>query len=590
MAHMLQNPEVKSLEQIFDRRTQYHIPMFQRDYAWGDEEVDDLFSDLLRLHADNDEHFFGTVVISPSAPGANAAADDNIKFVIDGQQRLTSSILLIAAIRHHLYELTDLEGEIHRKVGDLDDYLFIGRDDDVPGQKPRVTANRVNQIFLRAALTHDAQSGNEVRTKYAGLTRDQRNRAKKLYSAYLRLRKNVADFIAEQLGAKLEKDQDSIRDLVADAEEATTVASRLMSLARSFINRSIFVEIVVANWEDSFALFDGLNNRGLDLAKRDIIKNVVLARNEAGAEFASLEARWRDIEKLMPENKFARFLRHFLLLHNENVSLKDTIRMFIRHCDGMNAEQIVTLLEQAGGAYQKLLDPESAETDDSIKKILSRLNTLAAERTYPIALAAKLAGVTKANEKKLLESIERLYFRRSAICQMDNKALEGPIQEIAESILQSGNQAIDGAITSINSQSPTDEEFLAQFKLRRDMDAAISRYLLMRINNHLKGGHPIETTTLEHIMPQDPSRWNLSAEEAEKFDLYIDRIGNLTILTAKDNSAIKNETFAKKQDFYRTEDLHINQSVLSATKWDSAAIENRQIELSQHILEIWPRE
>lgn len=551
--------------------------------------MNDLFSDLLRLHSDGEEHFFGTIVVSPSAPGAMVPADENIKFVIDGQQRLTSSILLIAAIRHHLYELTDLQGQIHRKVGDLDDYLFIGRDDDIPNQKPRVSANRVNQVFLRAVLTQHAQSGNQVRAAYAQLNRDQKARAKKLYFAYLRMRKNVADFIAGQLGTQLAIDEDSIRLLVENADDATNIASSLAALAKSFIDRSIFVEIVVANWEDSFALFDGLNNRGLDLAKRDIIKNVVLSRNEAGGEFAALEARWRDIERLMPENKFAKFLRHFLLLHYENVSLKDTIRMFIRHCAGMTAGEIVSLLEQAGSAYQMLLDPESAETDHSVKRILSRINTLAAERMYPIALAAKLSGVTRANEIKLLHSIERLYFRRSAICQMDNKALEGPIQEIASRILRDGNLSIDGAVSAISSESPTDEEFLAQFKLRRDMDPAICRYMLMKINNHISGGHPIESTTLEHIMPQDPSNWTLDPDDADKFDELIGRLGNLTILTASDNAAIKNSPFPEKQVFYAEENLSINQSVIAASKWTRAEIDARQIELSQHILGIWPR-
>jgi hypothetical protein len=91
-------------------------------------------------------------------------------------------------------------------------------------------------------------------------------------------------------------------------------------------------------------------------------------------------------------------------------------------------------------------------------------------------------------------------------------------------------------------------------------------------------------------MPQDPSKWNLSDEEAEKFDLYVNRIGNLTILTASDNSAIKNEPFVDKQNFYRNENLVINQSVLAATKWDSTEIEKRQDELAGHIVAIWPRD
>ena len=76
-------------------RERYRIPIYQRDCSWTEDQVDDLIGDVVRMDRDKSEHFFGTIVLAESSPGS--VPDDGDRFVIDGQQRLTTAALVLSA-------------------------------------------------------------------------------------------------------------------------------------------------------------------------------------------------------------------------------------------------------------------------------------------------------------------------------------------------------------------------------------------------------------------------------------------------------------------------------------------------------------
>ena len=216
------------------------------------------------------------------------------------------------------------------------------------------------------------------------------------------------------------------------------------------------------------------------------------------------------------------------------------------------------------------------------------LKTLSVERSYPIILASKLGGVTKNQHIDLMHAIEVMYFRRSVICQMDNKELEPIIQSIAARIYSGGSAAVTSALEEIDRNNPPDAEFVALFNERRGISHAIARYLLMKIENHLRPGHNIESTSLEHILPQNPwTTWGL--EQNEFNENLISRLGNLTLLAANENSSLSNSDFSTKKRHYLEEGLKINHQVVSAESWTEVEIKERQKWLSTHITVLWPR-
>jgi hypothetical protein len=393
------------------------------------------------------------------------------------------------------------------------------------------------------------------------------------------------------LGKTYEGDETSISVLVDDASECEVLLDYFKKVELAFREKSAFVEITVRKWQDAFSLFDGLNNRGLELAKRDIVKNVVFAKaggHELEPEaFNVLLGKWRDLEKLIPEAKFGNFMRHYLLLTNESVMLKHVVRKFLSETESQSAESILGILERAGHAYSKILNPDNEERPQ-LQNRLRRLKILGAERVYPIVLACQLGSLTVTQQVEVCRSLEILYFRRSAICQMDNKDLEPKIQKVANSLFVHGSTKVSDALKEIDSWNPTDQEFVTLFNVRRGIDSGIAKYMLLEIENSLRPGHPIESTTLEHILPQEPEKWGLNGKD-EEVDVLIHRLGNLTLLTNADNSRIQNSPFTEKKDVYLAEKLKINSQVVSSETWGKAEIIERQKFLSEHIVELWPR-
>jgi hypothetical protein len=171
---------------------------------------------------------------------------------------------------------------------------------------------------------------------------------------------------------------------------------------------------------------------------------------------------------------------------------------------------------------------------------------------------------------------------------MDNKDIEKKIQSVAANLYAHGSSKVSDALSEIDSWNPTDQEFLTLFKVRRGIDPGIARYMLLEIENSMRPGHPIESTTLEHILPQDPSLWGLDGN-SEETQVLIQQLGNLTILTNSDNSRIQNFPFDDKKVVYKEENLKINALVVESSQWGKDEIAARQQKLSEHILALWPR-
>lgn len=592
MSDLIENPVVKNLEGLLDRTTKFRIPIFQRDYSWTKDEIYAFLDDIFEMVEQGEEHFFGTIVLSKNSPEENAVNDSNVRYVIDGQQRLTTSLLFLTVLRHQFEELTAFSPTLHARVAKLDEYLHFGDEDDaVDVQIPRLFANRANQAFLQALLTHRTRTVHDVTTAFRSLTREDRSNSKPMYSAYQLIQKYIFDRAKEQLGKEYAGEDFRLIELINDDSECNAVVANLRKAERALREKSAFVEITVRKWQDAFALFDGLNNRGLDLAKRDIVKNIVFAR-AAGRQsqpevLTVLLGKWKELEGLLTAGEFTKFLRHYLLLFEKSVMLKDVVRRFLEKSGTQTAEQLLDDLIRAARAYNRILKPDR-EDNQTIKVHLKNLKTLGAERVYPIILACQLADIADSQHCQVLQALETLYFRRSVICQMDNKELEPKIQAVAHNLYQHGGVRIAESLGAIYSWCPSDDVFVTLFKVRHGIDAGIARYMLLRMENSLRSGHPIESTTLEHILPQDPTRWGLSNTD-EDVERQIESLGNLTILTNSDNARIQNSEFSEKKPVYVEENLKINSTVVTKLVWGKDEIRERQSKLSEYIVGLWPR-
>lgn len=569
MAKIIDDPSIKTLRKLLNQADeQFRVPLYQRDYAWQEDQIDDFAADIFSLVSQRTEHFFGTLVLADDSPGADYEGQDEIRYVIDGQQRLTTSLLLLSVIRHRLAELGD------RNHG----RLLLSTSLSV-NHEPKLYANRDNQKFLSPLLDGTLNSTAEVAGHFNQLPDSIRAKSERLFKAYERLRNHVLEQALRRARAET-------------SDHSASEVQFLSDLANSLLQQSLFVEINVQSWQDSFAVFEGLNNRGLDLSEQDLVKNALLARahseDSARDSILEYERQWGEISGRVAGTKFSRFLRHYLLLHYQDVPLKRVVRQLNSHFGDSDADEMVAALDSASRSYQRITQP-SRERHAGLREALSNLKELEAERSYPVVLAVLLSGIAPQGAVEILREVESLYFRRSAILGRDNKALEADFQTIAHNLYLAGESGVSDAAAAIKTLKPSDEEVLQQFRNRSKMRPSTAKFMLRRIEKHLRGGvlDATNNPTLEHILPQNPSLWDLSHSEAASFHSNLDRLGNLTLLRGSDNSALGNAPFSEKKKHYRSEGLRLNDPVVESESWGTEEIDKRQQWLARLSIEIW---
>lgn len=256
---------------------QYRIPPYQREYSWQKGQWEDLFQDLVESDG---SHFLGTII---TLNQTTDAADTTVLELIDGQQRMTTLTLLLAAI----YAVLDKQ----RETLDDDvrtDLVNLGRQLVRKGDgKPRVTPQTQGHNLADYRLIL-AQTGLKIEA------------AKVPWFGARRIAKCFAYF------------RDAIGTL-AENDGVSTATAALQVL--DAVQRAVLVKIEVASHADAFVLFESLNNRGMPLTPVDLIKNHLLAVSDHRAVMTVDEAfkLWNAMLTNLGDTYATqeRFLRHY---------------------------------------------------------------------------------------------------------------------------------------------------------------------------------------------------------------------------------------------------------------------------------------
>jgi hypothetical protein len=593
-------PTQSSLHELLDTDagTAYHIPLYQRDYKWSDVEVEDFLRDAFESFKNNRQRFFGTVLLSENAPQHDKRTDVPSLYVIDGQQRLTTTLLILTAMRHLAIEIAEKHPEALSLATRLNDRITV----EGIGQKrePRLFANRVNSQFMTLLLAELTKSREEVKEKYGSIKpKKTQRRCESLFNAYNYCYKYVRDALVLEIQDIIveENSEALLGDFIKTSIELTKATDYLDRFRLHFLRNSLMVKIQITDWQESFELFDGLNNRGMELAAKDVLKNVILSRAaKSGDEMVDkVEKQWQSFDDYTSTFDFNKFLRHWLLLENSDVSLGGATRMFMAETQDEPPMETVNRLVDAALCYSAIDNPSLSLTSNNVElRHYINLKTMSAQRVRPIMLAALLKDVNQKEKCEILNALEILHFRRSAICQLDNKTLEVSVQKIASYLFEKGTSGAKKVISDINKLNPPDEVFKANFNNKSGMPSGISRYMLLKIENHLRAmtAQPeidSDDVTLEHILPQKPEKhWKYDPSKPE-VKVLIGRLGNLTLLRGKENSEASNLDFTAKKKLYGEpgNTLIITKEVVALTNWNEEEIKSRQAILANYALQIW---
>jgi len=540
-----------TVDRLLTDGTIYVVPLFQRSYSWKEEQITELWSDLMdTCRLPGREHFTGMMVFCPDPRGKGM-------LILDGQQRFATFILLMAALRDVL-GTTSIDGkddwikEIDRRIYTRD---LVTRQTNI-----KIELNREDKsYFERVAIKGDT-------------THPSRNSHKLIAKCYLFMKEKIEEEVKKHGSVFVEGILSTIRDKV------------------------MLIRIEVDNDVTAHIIFEALNDRGLALSVADLLKNYILSIS--GRRIEDVGQMWQDIVDQVGDYNVVRFLRHYYNSKYRLVRKEDLYKELKSLYDERNVESSLETLRRETEAYSNLSNPTSEFwRDNEILERLDDLRFLRVEQVYILLLGcwARL-GVSNIGEfRRVLNSIVNFTFRYNTVCGLNPNMLEVIYSELSTKFRR-GEINVDDILSRLRKASPDKDIFINSFKEMETKSSALAKYILVKINDKLlseEGKKEIQAKVrkinLEHIIPKRPSSEWISYLDSKSLDYrtLVYRLGNMTVMLSRMNQAIQNKSFEKKREYYVKSQLPLNFELGSFQEFGLDEINKRQLTMAAIAENIW---
>lgn len=529
------------------------VPDFQRTYSWERSIVETFWQDLKGFSEkypnetfQREEYFLGSVVLVDVGAGPRQ--------ILDGQQRLATATILLAVLREKFHAL----GE-QRAANDIQTRLIGHFDTYTRAYHKNLEINQYDRDFFAREIQEPAYGAGYAAPVPSIISHD--------------LIRDGENYFKEQVGRDLAS--------IGTNDEKLRYVARLQKI----VTEHMSVVVVWSDDEDEAAtVFETLNDRGIGLSAPDLVRNFVLKRAE-GRNRDEINQNWAQVLAIEPDAAAEDFLRHYWLSRAGDVkarSLYREIKAYIL-ANNLPSLDLSRDLSAEADTYAAILSAD--EDDPEMKELLSGLNVLGARPLLPPLLSAYKVG-TLNDKRAFLANLMTLYVRHAVIGGLEGSKLETFLYDLARRLRQ--NRDFVTARADMIRFAPADADFAAAFRVASVSKASAARYLLREIeyNRRPAGGevqiNDLPTVNLEHIYPQNP----IAGKWADH-DQWVYRLGNLTIMSRRLNTTVKNSDFAAKKPLYAQSDILITRELDAEAAWDQAAIDRRQDRMLANATAIW---
>lgn len=535
----------------------FRIPEYQRAYAWGARQREDLFKDIIDVHSSGREHFMATVVALARNQRLIGADEYRTVELVDGQQRITTIVILLNAIQKILNQGDQLENKLRREISEL---LVKGDDHSLILLQTNHSDSNIFQNYIRAG---DIDSGS-IRTAAD---------------------KNIADAAYEcERFVRQWKESRSIVELVA------TIRNRL-----SMIYHEIEDEATV------YRVFEVLNSRGLDVKWIDKLKSQLMAlifeHVEDGSRAEAVEemqAVWKGIYKTLGLRSD---LGDEALRFAGTWSLKNRSNRIVSQEDAA-----AELTKRAGTSLKSIakVGSELSNVVDAVYKLHNNVRLNAVTRIVNarfVAAAILLRKFDEVVEKQLLSKWERITFRIYALGGADTRHKVGDYVRLGYDIWSKkiSPEEIDTRLAALG-EGYEIEKLLSAPNYWNDCYvwwAEELRYLLFRYDEHLatKAGENLNSSQWNKIWLDEASKSIEHITPQSSGEQYIHNLGNLTMLPPGVNSSLQDKPPSQKAPTYTTCGLRATAAVGSQINdglvWDEKAVLARAAEIEDFVRKEW---
>jgi hypothetical protein len=586
---------------VFDQTQRLHAPLFQRPYVWDEEKNWQPLWESIRELADANvsgfvrrPHFLGAIVLNQLT---NATCQLPLREIIDGQQRLTSLQLALAAARDLCVE---------RGIGNYANafdkltHNYSPLSDD-PNEQFKVWPTNADREEFRTVMM--AKSVSAVKS----VQRPDSLMAK----CYL--------FFYAAFGGWL------------------TNGGTISGLHKALDRDLMFVIIDLGTEDDAQEIFQTMNALGTPLLPADLIKNFLFRRaeleeapiaklySETWAVFDSAKSYWRQQIGIghVSRPRIDAFLHHYLILmlaKDVNAgNLFSEFKGLTKQPPARTGEEHIKSIRDYAAVYHRF---------EQFSKLLpeglffSRLEGLETTTFHPLLLEVfrRYTDETgQAARRQICEHIES-YLVRRMVCELSTRSYNQVVARLIKQLKESNDFSPEAirdfllAETADASRWPDDEQFrqawmsLSFYKKLKRARVRMILEALELVLQHAKSEklQLCGQLTIEHLLPQnwreywpipmsDPSaQVQHSPEQIRELearrDTTLHRIGNLTLLTAALNPAISNGPWeAKRTEINKWAKLNLSLEAVTKTKWDEEEIDSRSAVLFGCAKEIWKR-
>jgi hypothetical protein len=539
-------------------RHNIRVPVNQREYAWEEHHVKALLQDIAAAIADDEpEYFLGTIVGIPRKA-------ETLQ-IVDGQQRLATTVILLAAIRDYLKKLPAeqmrvdfIEREFLRSI-DPEQQAFV----------PRLRLNTADaSYFERRVLDSDEKAEATLPSH------------RRIDDAARIAKGHVAAVVQPHAEPK-------------HGEVLNEVVRFMQLKARVGLFRTP-TEV------NAYRMFETLNDRGLKTSQADLVKNFLFGKS--GDRIEEAQARWAGmkalLESLDDEDITITFLRQMLVSfygHLRDHQIYETVQRYAGST--RQAIEFLGSLETVAADYVAILNPAHEKWNAypaSTRKAIHTLGYLRMKAMRPLMLSLTRTMPRKEADRAfrlLVDLVVRYLIVGGSRTGTAEQGLAGAAKNVSEGKITTAKSLLK----ELARLAPTDAEFQDQFKIATVSQARLARYYLRSLELQKRGSaapafvpnDSEDVINLEHVLPKKrEGNWpQFTDEEA---DAFLNRIGNLALLRAKDNANQKSAGFSAKRVLYAASEFGLTKQVGRAKEWNTTAISDRQEQLAALAVETWP--
>lgn len=523
----------------------YRIPPYQRPYSWTDEHASQLFADIKASWEDNaDEYFIGSLITIKKIDEKR-----NVFFeVVDGQQRLTTLSIILARMRDRLPK-------------DSEDYhILSGRLLPPKAQKkglpPRLTLRSEDQSFFHSHILESKPFTKDITT----LNAPQRHL--------------IAN--AHKIDEMLSKfDEKQISDLAEFIAEKVSV-----------------VFVFTETFDSAYRLFNVLNARGLSLSGADLIKGEFFRRGEdENIDGSRINSLWGEIEREVTIDGLDAFLSHHWTSLSAKKMSRNLHQEFTPLINGSNPVKLLESMIESVSNYERIA-PSSFRSTSTQKRVHS-LERMKHKDWIPPLLAFFNKPVSDLSEDVFIDMLERITMQNWVLRLASSARLT--VYHNLISAINAGKNASD--IRDIFFKHANNDHFFRSLG-ETFYGEQYAKSILLYLESSTDEDDMVSKTfsdigiSIEHVLPQNMGNeyWKKHFTSEQHLQ-WLNKIGNLTLISGRMNSSAKNYAFDKKKAIFsekaRKTSFDLTKEICSHQDWTLKIIETRHNDLLNKAMKLW---